>query len=275
TFEADESKKSNDANTKPIWDQNIRFDAQVLLVDDNQVNLFVAERILEKAGCTVVTATNGEEAIKKAQEKNFDLILMDIQMPKMDGITATKAIKELLKKKTPPIIAMTAYAMKEDQEKFINSGMNDYISKPISADNLLIKIQEWLGQKKPVAKKLKPVETPDIDLFNKEVVQNLLKLADKESIIKIYGDFETELKESLTDTDSYLAKGERAEIQKILHTLKGSAGTLGVSKVENKVREIEQNLKQNIYFELESELKTLGSYAKEFYKSYKNFLIKL
>lgn len=277
TFEADESKKSNDAaSSKPVWDDNIKFDAQVLLVDDNQVNLFVAERILEKAGCTVVTATNGEEAIKKAQDKNFDLILMDIQMPKMDGITATKAIKELLKKKTPPIIAMTAYAMKEDQEKFINSGMNDYISKPISADNLLIKIQEWLGKKKQVTDKSNKLpKAPESEVINKNVVNNLLKLADKESIINIYGDFETELKDSLKETTAFHAKGELGEIQKILHTLKGSAGTLGVSKVENKVREIEQNLKQNIYFELESELKTLGTYAKEFYKSYKDFLIKL
>ncbi|MDF2456712.1 MAG: arcB [Cytophagaceae bacterium] len=276
TFEASESKKSHAVSTKPIWDQNIRFDAQVLLVDDNQVNLFVAERILEKAGCTVTTATNGEEAIKKAQEKNFDLILMDIQMPKMDGITATKAIKELLKKKTPPIIAMTAYAMKEDQEKFINSGMNDYISKPISADNLLIKIQEWLVKKKPEApKKTKAIQAPEMEFMNKEVVNNLLKLADRESIIKIYGDFETELKESLEECVRFYPKGELSEIQKILHTLKGSAGTLGVSKVENKVREIEQNLKQNIYFELESELKTLDAYAKEYYKSYKDFLIQL
>ena len=276
TFEASESTKSNEVAIKPIWDQNIRFDAQVLLVDDNQVNLFVAERILEKAGCTVTTATNGEEAIKKAKDKNFDLILMDIQMPKMDGITATKAIKELLKKKTPPIIAMTAYAMKEDQEKFINSGMNDYISKPISADNLLIKIQEWLVKKKPaIQKKTKVTEPTKTSIINKDIVNNLLQLADRESIISIYGDFETELRESLIECADFYSKGEMSEIQKILHTLKGSAGTLGVSKVENKVKEIEQNLKQNIYFEVESELKTLGAYAKEFYKSYKDFLIKL
>jgi HPt (histidine-containing phosphotransfer) domain-containing protein len=153
--------------------------------------------------------------------------------------------------------------------------MNDYISKPISADNLLIKIQEWLNKKKNTTKKPKALQSTDFEIINKEVVHNLLKLADKESIIQIYGDFETELKESLSDCTSFYAKGEWNEIQKILHTLKGSAGTLGVSKVENKVREIEQNLKQNIYFEVESELKTLAAYAKEFYKSYKDFLIKL
>jgi CheY-like chemotaxis protein/HPt (histidine-containing phosphotransfer) domain-containing protein len=276
TFETTESKKSNSTEgNKPVWDDSIRFNAEILLVDDNQVNLFVAQRILEKSGCTVITATNGEEAIKKAQDKAFDLILMDIQMPKMDGITATKAIKELLKANTPPIIAMTAYAMKEDQEKFINSGMNDYISKPISADNLLIKIQEWLHKKKTTGKKTEPIQKTVNQVINKEIVSNLLKLADKESIVQIYGEFETELKESLNECTSFYAKEEWIEIQKILHTLKGSAGTLGVSKVENKVREIEQNLKQNIYFEVESDLKTLGAYAKEFYKSYKDFLNKL
>jgi PAS domain S-box-containing protein len=277
TFEASESKTgNNETSIKRVWDENIQFDARVLLVDDNQVNLFVAERILKKSGCTVVTATNGEEAIKQALKKNFDLILMDIQMPKMDGITATRSIKELLKKKTPPIIAMTAYAMKEDQEKFLNSGMNDYISKPISADNLLMKIQEWLGSRKSnTNKKSKTIHTPDLEIINKDVVYNLLKLADKESIIQIYGDFEKELRESLSDCAAFYLKGQLGEIQKVLHTLKGSAGTLGVSKVENKVKEIEYNLKQNIYFEVETELKALEVCAQEFYKSYKDFLIKL
>src|SRR5690606_22044100 len=112
------------------------------------------------------------------------------------------------------------------------------------------------------------------ELIDIHVAKTLLNLTDKESIIQIYGDFETELKESLSDCLSFYPKGQLGEIQKVLHTLKGSAGTLGVSKVENKVKEIEHNLKQNIYFELESELKALAVYAEEFYGAYKDFLTK-
>jgi len=279
TFDVEENKQAAKKAVAPenIWDQNIKLAAKILLVDDNHVNLFIAEKILEKAGCKIITAINGEDAIAKALDHDdFDLILMDIQMPKMDGISATKVIKEHLQEKTPPIIAMTAYAMKEDQEKFLNSGMNDYISKPISADNLLNKVKHWLTQKKlNVVKSKKKSRTIELEVINKDVAKNLLYLTDKETIIQIYTELEVELKEGLKDCMALYPKGQLGEIRKILHTLKGSSGTLGVSKVENKVKEIEHNLKQNIYFELEKELSILGILAEEFYNSYRNFLTRM
>jgi CheY-like chemotaxis protein/HPt (histidine-containing phosphotransfer) domain-containing protein/two-component sensor histidine kinase len=279
TFEADETKQASILPIAPetVWDHDTQLHAKILLVDDNHVNLFIAEKILEKAGCHVITGVNGEDAIAKVKEHEpFDIILMDIQMPKMDGISATKAIRELLGEKTPPVIAMTAYAMKEDQEKFLNNGMNDYISKPISADNLLHKIKHWLVNKnQPQALNNKKVEEIEEEVINKEVAKNLLHLTDKETIIQIYTELEVELKESLVDSMAFYRKGQLGEIRKILHTLKGSSATLGVSKVENKVREIEHNLKQNIYFELESELNILSTYAEEFYSTYRNFLTRM
>ena len=279
TFEAEEDKQVplTAPSEATAWDENIKLEAKILLVDDNNVNLFIAEKILEKAGCKVITAVNGEDAVTKADvHRDFDLILMDIQMPVMDGISATKAIKIILKEKTPPIIAMTAYAMKEDQEKFINSGLSDYISKPISADLLLKKIQSWLLKNQRSETPINLNETPtELKVINKDIALNLLNLTDIDTIIQIYTELEIELKESLLDCMAYYAKGQLGEIRKILHTLKGSSGTLGVSKVENKVKEIEHNLKQNIYFELEIELKTLEVYAEEFYNSYRNFLTRL
>jgi CheY-like chemotaxis protein/HPt (histidine-containing phosphotransfer) domain-containing protein len=279
TFEAEENKEVPTAlkAEEPAWDDKIKLEAKILLVDDNNVNLFIAEKILEKAGCKVVTAVNGEDAVSKADEiRDFDLILMDIQMPVMDGISATKAIRSLLKEQTPPIIAMTAYAMKEDQEKFLNSGLNDYISKPISADLLLKKIQHWMLHKQPnIAQSELNQEKIELEVINKDIAINLLNLTDIETIVQIYTELEVELKESINDCMSLYLKGQLGEIRKILHTLKGSSGTLGVSKVENKVKEIEHNLKQNIYFELEKELKTLEVYAEEFYNSYRNFLTRL
>jgi CheY-like chemotaxis protein len=107
---------------------------RVLLAEDDRVSMVTGKRMLEKLGYTVTTATNGMEALQLLAEQDIDLILMDIQMPVMDGVEATRAIrksKALGRKACIPIIAMTAYAMTGDREKFLGAGMNDYIAKPV------------------------------------------------------------------------------------------------------------------------------------------------
>jgi len=107
---------------------------RILFAEDDETSLISGKRMLEKSGYSVVTAQDGHEALKLLSEQDFDMILMDIQMPVMDGVEATKAIREsttLGQKSNIPIIAMTAYAMTGDKEKFLAAGMNDYISKPV------------------------------------------------------------------------------------------------------------------------------------------------
>ena len=107
-------------------------------MDDNATNRKVASEILKKAGCIVETATSGKEAIARlSQAHSFDLVLMDIQMPGMDGMETTQHLKSLSLKNLPPIVAMTAYAMKEDKERFLAAGMDDYLAKPIRAGQLI------------------------------------------------------------------------------------------------------------------------------------------
>ncbi|MGB5980314.1 MAG: PAS domain S-box protein, partial [Cyclobacteriaceae bacterium] len=127
---------------KSAFEKKLDGDPLILLVDDNPVNRKVASEILKKAGCNVDLAIDGEESIGKVQEKQYDLVLMDIQMPHMDGVTATRMIKALPMKSYPPIIAMTAYAMREDKDRFISAGMDDYIAKPVKAPVLIAKVQE-------------------------------------------------------------------------------------------------------------------------------------
>lgn len=112
----------------------------VLLAEDERVNRISVERLLQKAGHTVTLAEDGEQAIARLRDNEFDIILMDIQMPKMDGITATKAIradKSLGERANVPIIALTAHAMKGDREEFLAAGMNDYIAKPVEFADLI------------------------------------------------------------------------------------------------------------------------------------------
>jgi CheY-like chemotaxis protein len=113
---------------------------RILLVEDDSVSMFAARRVLEKAGHTVSAATDGIEVLPLLREHDFDVILMDVQLPVMDGLQATAGIRaetSLGDKSRIPIVAMTAYAMSGDREKFLAAGMDDYIAKPVSARELL------------------------------------------------------------------------------------------------------------------------------------------
>lgn len=124
---------------------NEQYDLKVLLVDDNAINLKVATRMLEKQGCSVITAMDGSEAVEKSKEQNFDIIFMDMQMPVMDGLEATAAIRteERQSNLRVPIVALTAHAMDGYKEKCLAADMDDYLSKPIMVDGLRKILQKY------------------------------------------------------------------------------------------------------------------------------------
>jgi two-component system sensor histidine kinase/response regulator len=121
---------------------------QVLLAEDNEVNQRVAIKILEKAGHHVVPVGNGTEALKALFSQTFDVVLMDVQMPEMDGIEAARAIRRCEQKTSlhVPIIALTAHAMSDDRERCLEAGMDDYISKPVNARALLEIVERYAPQ---------------------------------------------------------------------------------------------------------------------------------
>ena len=117
----------------------------VLLVEDNEVNQILGKALLAREGHRVEIAGNGREAVEKVQQRPFDLVLMDMQMPEMDGLEATQVIRRELGYRSLPIIAVTANAMKGDRELCLQAGMNDYVSKPIKREALREKIEFWCG----------------------------------------------------------------------------------------------------------------------------------
>jgi CheY-like chemotaxis protein len=170
--------------------------AQLLLVEDNEINQQVAKEILEGAGLKVVLANNGQEAVNAVKENEYDAVLMDVQMPVMDGYTATRKIREWeLKAQSSklkenesaepsafsfqpsaraeriPIIAMTAHAMAGDEDKSLQAGMNGHVTKPIDPDQLFSTLQKWI---KPSEKRV-PVQQPEISVEVPETVQPILE----------------------------------------------------------------------------------------------------
>ena len=154
--------------------ENIRG-ARILLAEDNEINQQVAKEILEQAALVVEIANDGKEALEMAQKNPYDLILMDIQMPEMNGFEATKAIRDLKDPETSdphpasslPIIAMTAHAMAGDREKSIEGGMNDHVVKPINPDELFSALVKWIkpGERDFVPKTAEETQKEDLPLL--------------------------------------------------------------------------------------------------------------
>jgi CheY-like chemotaxis protein len=132
--------------------------ANVLLVEDNEINQQVAREILEGAGLNVTLANDGQEGVNAVKESNYDVVLMDVQMPVMDGYTATREIRKDKHFKDLPIIAMTAHAMAGDEDKSLQAGMNGHVTKPIDPDQLFSTLQEWI---KPSEKRIQ-VQQPEV-----------------------------------------------------------------------------------------------------------------
>jgi len=131
----------------------IKLEARILLVEDHEVNQLIARKILERAGVTVELAVNGRKALEQLAARTFDLVLMDCQMPEMDGFEATQRFRALEQGtgRHLPIIAMTAHSMAGDRDRCLQAGMDDYLTKPISRDALLHAVSGWLARSDPKA----------------------------------------------------------------------------------------------------------------------------
>jgi CheY-like chemotaxis protein len=116
---------------------------RLLLVDDNPLNLMIARKVLEKAGAKVTTAADGREAVAKVEAGDYTLVLMDVQMPEMDGYEATAALRKQRRFADLPIIAVTAHAMDSAREACLKAGMNDYLSKPIDPKTMIALVAQW------------------------------------------------------------------------------------------------------------------------------------
>ncbi|MER2998289.1 PAS domain S-box protein [Pontibacter populi] len=247
---AKDNQRVNDNNAE------IDFDSleplHVLIAEDNEINIFLAQSILEGWNFTVDVAQNGSEAVKMAVANTYDVILMDIQMPEMSGIDATLAIRANPDKKIAdvPIIALTANAFKGDAERYLAAGMNDYISKPFQEDSLYLKIFALVPDKvkkrpiKSAAQQIAPaiVEQPLYDL------QPLQKLArgNQAFINRTIQLFIQTIPETVTTLKNCEQQQDWAGVSAAAHKLKSTIDTLRIEQLQPVVRQIEMDAKKSI-----------------------------
>jgi CheY-like chemotaxis protein len=216
--------------------------ANVLLVEDNEINQQVAREILEGAGLKITLANDGQEAVNAVKENEYDAVLMDIQMPVMDGYTATRAIRKDERFKELPIIAMTAHAMAGDEDKSLEAGMNGHVAKPIDPDQLFSTLQKWI---KPSEKRVQvqqpevPVEHPESDkavpdeeqlpesLPGFDLSAGLERLrGNKRLYRKLLLDFGAKYTEVAGEIHKALDSKDLKQAHSLIHNLKGLAGNL-------------------------------------------------
>jgi len=268
-----------------------------LVVVDNSVNLEVASKILEKAGCEVVIAQNGQAAIDFTAKESFELIFMDIQMPSMNGMSATRRIKRLLGKLTPPVVAMTAFTLQEERDEFLAAGMDDFISKPIKAQELIGMVKKWTeGEAKatrvshsPISSTDQAIQTPsstteipttsqqviaalNVPVVNVETAMQLKKYGGEEILTAVYGEFDAETTTLLLNFKQAIEHNNQPEMLSILHTIKGNAGTLGIEQVANQAAFMEVKLKKQDDTALAVDFANLDDYFKQFQQAYREIL---
>ncbi|CAN5215144.1 hypothetical protein BH11PSE2_BH11PSE2_21960 [soil metagenome] len=208
---------------------------RILLAEDNEINTLLACTLLEEAGYSVTCAVNGREAVDAVARQSFDLVLMDVQMPEMDGLQATRLIRELggAAGKTS-IVAMTANAMRADQDNCLSAGMDDFISKPIEPDSFLAVVARFISDAAPAV--LAPLEAPaeagpaDLDHAQLDGLARLLPAARFKTIVESYL---AAAGERLERIESRVRDLDFVHIAREAHDLKGTAGNFGARKLQS------------------------------------------
>lgn len=272
TAQAAEAPRAADKKSESFVKQFADTSPRILLVDDNDINRRVAQTILTKSGCEVQEVSSGFEALDWLTENEADLILMDIQMPDMDGLETTHRIRKMPLPLMPPIIAMTAYSMEEDRTNFLKQGMDDYIPKPIQAARLIELIKKWIHFEPTLVSTEVFEVTAELLVINQNTLNQLYKYGGKELIESVLSDFDAEASVQVRNVLSYYQNREFDKMKKELHTLKGNAGTLGIEKLSNVAFQLEKSLKENKFEELDGVIPLLKQCLVEFKESHQNLV---
>jgi two-component system sensor histidine kinase/response regulator len=231
--------------------------ALVLLVDDNDLNRQIGTELLEAVGIQVEVAEDGQQALDRLAAKDYELVLMDMQMPVMDGLEATRAIRRNPLWQQLPVLAMTANAMAIDRQRCLDAGMNSHIAKPINPNELYAQLLQWLPRRERTASAVAPpaaaapkeqaltdddalLRIPGLDAASglRRVLQ---RRSTYDSLLRRFADGQAQ---AVATARTVLAAGDRTQAQRLLHTLKGTAATIGAGPLAQAAQAAETMLSQ-------------------------------
>ena len=253
--------------------------ARILLAEDNITNQKVALGILKKLGLTAVAVANGLQAVETLKTRPYDLVLMDVQMPEMDGLEATRQVRN---PQTPtanrgiPIIAMTANAMAGDRAKCLEAGMNDYVTKPISPAALAEALDKWLPGKESegrtrssegASQDAEENRQPLPIVFNRSFLLEQL-MGDEEVVETILQAFREDIPVQIDALRNCIEAGDTAGVGRQAHTIKGAAANVGFEALRTLAWELEQAAKTGDLDGMRARLAEVDTTFEEFRKSF-------
>jgi len=236
----------------------IALGSRVLLAEDNLINREVAVGMLEKLGCEVQVATDGRKACEAFAARAFDLVLMDCQMPEMDGFEATRELRRIEESRgTPaaeraPIVAVTANALHGEREKCFEAGMNDFLSKPFHAADLHKVVVRWAGHGR-AGERVEAPEAGQVALLDRDALARIRALqrpGRADLLARLVGVFLTALPRDIESLEEAVTRGDNATASRIAHTYKSSSANLGAAALSVAFAEIEKQARAGAVDEL-------------------------
>ncbi|MGY3943437.1 hybrid sensor histidine kinase/response regulator [Aeromonas tecta] len=216
---------------------------RVLLAEDNRVNQQLIMEYLRRVEAVVTVVDNGREAVEQVAEQPFDVILMDLQMPVLDGLDATRQIRKMVDKHDVPIIALTASAMPGDKERCLGVGMNGYVTKPVSKLDLYNNLLQWVKSANSERRAQLEVKPPDLmGVLDLEDALRRLE-QDREALQILFKLFLSEHKDDLWEIRSALRRQQPEVACRLLHTLKGVSANISASRLQLLAGELEWRLR--------------------------------
>lgn len=240
------------------------FKGSILVIDDNEINRKYVKTVLRNLGRRIYLAESGKEGLDLAFKHEVGLILIDIQMPEMDGFECLDLMKKDLGLKIP-ILAITAYSDSKERSKFISYGFSDYISKPVKPEALKSTVEYWLNESSD------PTISENLDLsddFSLSTIEELKRYATRQELIELYLEFIEETNHSNEKLLFLQTSKDYTEILSILHVIKGNAGSLGFSKLSKLAEVLERDLKLKKVDSLPERIQEIEQYTDKIFKNF-------
>ncbi len=267
--EPDDSNAGRQEDAAGSVDLSAIGGAHILLVEDNELNREVAAGILAEGDFDIDVAENGRVAVEKVQSKDYDIVFMDMQMPVMDGVEATRQIRKNPDMLMLPIVAMTANAMQSDRELCMNAGMNDHIAKPIDPQRLFSILLKWIPPKDGTSaprqnRTARPAQREEdalhLDVAGLNVELGLQHvLGNQELYLSILRKYASNYKDAARTILTALSDGDYETAERLAHTLKGVSGSIGAEAMQKTAALLEQHIREHAAPEtLEADAKETG-----------------